>query len=97
MSENELQQLASMMLDELFAGSPPASAATIARRYLEDAMASERERCSAICRERAELWRRTPAASSDIPAARDEARARANEAAYLADLLVQTIPHVRAQ
>ncbi|HEX2060222.1 MAG TPA: hypothetical protein VHK90_05740 [Thermoanaerobaculia bacterium] len=97
MSETELEQLVSTMIDELFAGRAPSPAAKIVRRYIEDAMAAERERCVTVCRERAALWRRTPAASSDIPAAREEARARANEAAYLADLLEQAMPHVEVQ
>ena len=46
----------------------------------------ERERCAAVCRRRAELWRKT-AAKSPFVAAREEARARANEAEYLADLI----------
>ncbi|HEY0788836.1 MAG TPA: hypothetical protein VGE86_09325 [Thermoanaerobaculia bacterium] len=51
------------------------------------AVERERQRCAAICRRRAELWRRT-SERPDAPAMlRDEARARANEAAYLADLL----------
>ncbi len=48
----------------------------------------ERTRCVEICRRRAELWRQTSEARSGIPGAREEARARANEAMYLADLLV---------
>lgn len=52
-----------------------------------DPVLRERERCVAICRRRAELWRTTAAAGSAIAAARLEAQARANEAAYLADLL----------
>lgn len=47
----------------------------------------ERERCVGLCRARAEVWRNTTAAKSSIAAAREEARARANEASYLADLL----------
>lgn len=47
----------------------------------------ERERCVRICRRRAELWRKTSVARSGPAGAREEARARANEAAYLADLL----------
>ena len=47
----------------------------------------ERERCVAICRRRAALWRNTSSAQSSIAAAREEAKARANEASYLADLL----------
>ena len=50
-----------------------------------DQVRRERERCVQICRRRAELWRKT--AHSGAFAAREEARARANEAAYLADLL----------
>ena len=46
----------------------------------------ERERCVRICRRRAELWRKTSAAPGSM-SAREEARARANEATYLADLL----------
>jgi hypothetical protein len=53
---------------------------------MEDQIQFERERCVGICRSRAELWRRT-AAHSPIGSAREEARARANEAASLADLL----------
>lgn len=53
----------------------------------KDPVLRERERCVAICRRRAALWRQTSAASSAIPAARHEAQARANEATYLADLL----------
>ena len=45
----------------------------------------ERRRCVAICRRRAELWRKAFARHS--MAALEEARARANEAPYLADLL----------
>jgi len=47
----------------------------------------ERERCVRICRRRAELWRNTSMRPSTPAGAREEARARANEAAYLADLL----------
>jgi len=47
---------------------------------------SERRRCVAICRRRAELWRRT-LARNPRAGALEEARGRANEAAYLADLL----------
>jgi hypothetical protein len=48
---------------------------------------AERLRCARLCRERSELWRNTQLARSDIAQAREEARARANEAAYLADVL----------
>jgi hypothetical protein len=48
---------------------------------------AERERCVRICRRRAELWRKTSIARNGPAAAREEARARANEATYLADLI----------
>lgn len=54
---------------------------------IEKLLAAERSRCAALCRQRMELWRNTALARSDMPAAREEARARANEAQYLADLL----------
>ena len=53
---------------------------------MQEQIQFERERCVSICRSRAQLWRRT-AAKTSIASAREEARARANEAAYLADLL----------
>ncbi len=46
----------------------------------------ERERAVRTCRKRAEVWGRTPPAAAPAPA-REEARARANEASYIADLL----------
>ena len=52
-----------------------------------EAVQRERARCVSICRRRAELWRTTELSRSSIPSAQQEARARANEAAYLADLL----------
>ena len=54
---------------------------------VEEHVQGERERCVAMCRRRAELWRKTSAARSTVVAAREEARARANEALYLADLI----------
>jgi len=47
----------------------------------------ERRRCAKVCRDRMELWRNTALAKSGIPSAREEARARANEAQYLADAI----------
>ena len=47
----------------------------------------ERERCVQVCRRRAALWRKTSMVRSMPDGARDEARGRANEATYLADLL----------
>ena len=54
---------------------------------LSEQIAAERDRCSRLCRERGATWRHTSLASSTIAAAREEARARANEATYLADLI----------
>jgi hypothetical protein len=54
---------------------------------VERLIAEERARCARRCRDRADLWRNTAAARSTISAAVAEARARANEAQYLADLL----------
>ncbi len=45
----------------------------------------ERERCVQLCRKRATLWSSTPMAS--MPMGREESRARANEAIYLADAI----------
>lgn len=50
-------------------------------------VARERQRCVEVCRSRVELWRNTLAAKSSVASAREEARARANEAHYLADVL----------
>jgi hypothetical protein len=46
-------------------------------------VAAERARCRSLCEHRAELWRNTKGA---IPL-ENEARFRANEAIYLADLM----------
>lgn len=54
---------------------------------VEEEVSRERRRCVEECRRRAELWRNTTLSQSEIPAAREEARARANEAQVLADLL----------
>jgi hypothetical protein len=45
----------------------------------------ERERCVAICKRRATLWSNSTMASS--PLGREESRARANEATYIADAI----------
>ncbi len=50
----------------------------------------ERDRCERICRQRAELWRSTMA-RNPAAGAREEARGRANEAEYLADLIASGI------
>lgn len=52
---------------------------------LNQLVGRERERWVAICKRRAVLWTNTPMASS--PLGREESRARANEATYLADAI----------
>ena len=55
---------------------------------IEEAVQEERVRCASLCRAREELWRTTSGASPAAPElSREEARARANEAVYLADLI----------
>ena len=56
-------------------------------RDIENAILKERARCAELCRRRSQTWRSTSLASSTLASAREEARARANEAAYLADLI----------
>jgi hypothetical protein len=48
-------------------------------------VAAERARCRVLCEQRAELWRNTEGGSRSPLA--QEARFRANEATYIADLL----------
>lgn len=45
---------------------------------------AERARCRSLCEQRAELWRNTEKGAGPLA---QEARSRANEATYLADLL----------
>ena len=47
-------------------------------------VAAERTRCRALCEQRAELWRNTKGGTSPLA---QEARFRANEATYIADLM----------
>jgi hypothetical protein len=47
-------------------------------------VAAERARCRELCEQRAELWRNTEGGKNPLA---QEARFRANEAMYLADLL----------
>jgi hypothetical protein len=47
-------------------------------------VAAERNRCRALCEQRAELWRNTQSGASPLA---QEARSRANEATYIADLM----------
>jgi hypothetical protein len=80
--------LAHEILDEI--GVPPSGdvAEGIAVRIGEAVnrlVGRERERCVAICKKRAALWSNTPMATS--PLGREESRARANEASYIADAI----------
>jgi hypothetical protein len=52
---------------------------------VRDLVGRERERCLQLCKKRAALWANTPMAS--VPMGREESRARANEASYLADAI----------
>ncbi len=77
-------------LQELLAEVPVAIRKRIVREVetaLEEQKQLERDRCVRLCKHRASLWRNTSASRSSLESARDEARARANEAAYLADVL----------
>jgi hypothetical protein len=68
----------------------PGARASLVERLTAVAAAEaalERERCVGVCRERVELWSGTLLAQSSVPTAREEARSRADEAAYIADLL----------
>ncbi|HEX3395173.1 MAG TPA: hypothetical protein VHS76_00640 [Steroidobacteraceae bacterium] len=60
--------------------------ARFATKYVDE----ERSRCRILCKRRAELWRNTRGAASPLGA--EEARSRANEADYLADLIVVDQP-----
>jgi len=64
---------------------------------LAEAVRKERARCASIARSRAELWRRTPLAQSPLPSAREEARARANEAVVIADLIESELADAREE
>ena len=64
---------------------------------IDQTLHAERSRCVKMCRARAALWRTTRMAAVDSPAtATTEARARANEAEYLADALEAPVPRPTA-
>jgi hypothetical protein len=80
-------------LDLQLRAVPPAMRPTIAAAIAQFAakqVAAERSRCRILCKRRAELWRNTRGAASPLGA--EEARSRANEADYLADLIVVDQP-----
>lgn len=81
-------------LEQHLPGLEPANRQNLVDRLLQKVQTAveqeidrERQRCVQICRERVDLWRRTRANKSGVERAREEARARANEAQYLADWL----------
>ncbi len=56
-------------------------------RALRTAIQLERDACVTVCQERHRLWDATAEKASTTDRLREEARMRANEAAYLADAL----------
>lgn len=50
-------------------------------------VAEERNRCQRLCERRVQLWRNVKAGSTPLAG---EARSRANEAQYIADLIVES-------
>jgi hypothetical protein len=69
---------------------PPETSDRLIRQVgqlLEEQIEKERERCATECRRRSDLWRHTTQSGIEASPGREEARARANEALYLADLL----------
>jgi hypothetical protein len=88
----KMTRLVERVLRESLQGFAPEAQGELIRRVVslcEEQVSRERQRCVKECRRRAELWRTTPSATSTLAPAREEARARANEAQYLADLLEQ--------
>ena len=80
-------------LDLQLRAVPPAMRPKFAEAIAQFAVkyvAAERSRCRILCKRRAELWRNTRGAASPLGA--EEARSRANEADYLADLIVVDPP-----
>jgi hypothetical protein len=87
---NEYLDAIRIALRDLLEEVPPDIRPSLIQRVaflVEEMRAEERGRCVDMCRHRAELWRKTTSAHSNLAPAREEARARANEATYLADLL----------
>lgn len=90
-SENAMREAAAALSD-LKADLPEtlrADLVALITRLLVRTAERERGRGIELCRQRAELWRNTLAAKSGMAIAQEEARARANEAEYLADLLAE--------
>jgi hypothetical protein len=78
-------------LMEAFAKLPQPTRDIAAERFadlIQITVEAERTRCAKLCRARAQLWRTTRMGRDDSPRyAVEEARARANEAEFLADAL----------
>ena len=77
-------------LGDVLAEAPAVTKAAVLERLeavVESEIVRERKRCVALCEQRAALWQKTSGTSSNAQAARDEGRARSNEAEYLADVL----------
>jgi len=86
MSDITAEQVAAELQHQLMPVAPAAQPILLEAitNLIARQVAAERTRCRMLCEQRAQLWRNTERGSS--PLAR-EARFRANEAAYLADLL----------
>jgi hypothetical protein len=69
--------------------NPEERAALLSRvgGLVSQATQEERKRCLRHCEQRMELWSTTQQARSEHAAARDQARARANEAEHIRDLI----------
>lgn len=79
-------------LKDLLPELPRALQEELTRRIsvlVAEEVSGERHRCIELCRYRGQLWEKTLAAGDPAapPMAREEARARSNEAKFLADLI----------
>lgn len=86
----EVAEIAEEALRELLTEIPREVRQRVLQRVggvIEQQRQRERDHGVGVCRRRADLWRNTSQSRSALAIAREEARARANEAAYLADLL----------
>ena len=86
MSERIVRKIREVVSGRLEAASERALVSELSELVAEE-VRLERQRCIEICQARAELWTNTTGAKSAVAAARDEARARANEATCIIDML----------
>ena len=87
---DEIRALLERELSTALAAAPTALRELLIDRLgglLHYAVECERKRCVDLCRQRAALWRTTRMAQSTLRGDSEEARARVNEAEYLADAL----------